>query len=227
MKILLVEDELKIANAIARGLKQENYIVEVCNDGETGLGAALGDANYDLMIFDRMLPKIEGLEITRQVRKANIKTPILILTAKGQVRDRVDGLNSCADDYLVKPFSFEELLARIRALLRRPQDIHDNILRVEDLTLDTIKCEVRRGKNRIRLTATEYSLLEYLMRNAGRTISKEKIIGHVWDFDSDILPNTVEAYIGALRRKIDKPYRSSRPLIKTERGFGYCVEGDK
>jgi len=227
MKILLVEDEQKIAGAIARGLKQENYIVEICNDGETGLGAALGDSNYDLMIFDRMLPQVEGLEITRQVRQANIKTPILILTARGQIRDRVDGLDSGADDYLVKPFSFEELLARIRALLRRPQDVQDNILQVDNLTLDTIKHEVRRGKNRIRLTATEYSLLEYLMRNAGRTLSKEKIIGHVWDFDSDVLPNTVEAYIGALRRKIDKPYRSSRQLIKTERGFGYCIEGDK
>jgi len=223
MKILIVEDEPKIANALARGLKQENYIVEVYNDGETGLGAALGDESFDLMILDRMLPHVEGLEITRQVRDAGIKTPILILTAKGQVRNRVEGLDAGADDYLVKPFSFEELLARIRALLRRPQDVHDNVLTVDNLSLDTIKCEVRRGKTRVRLTSTEYSLLEYLMRNSGRTLSKEKIIGHVWNFDSDILPNTVEAYIGALRRKIDKPFREFVPLIRTERGFGYSI----
>jgi len=225
MKILIVEDEPKIANALARGLKQEKYTVEVYNDGETGLGAALGDENFDLMILDRMLPHVEGLEITRQVRDAGIKTPILILTAKGQIRNRVEGLDAGADDYLVKPFSFEELLARVRALLRRPQDVHDNILTVDNLSLDTVKCEVRRGKTRVRLTSTEYSLLEYLMRNPGHTLSKEKIIGHVWDFDSDVLPNTVEAYIGALRRKIDKPFREFQPLIRTERGFGYSIGG--
>ena len=222
MKILLIEDEPKIANAIQRGLKLEKYIVEVYNDGESGLGAALGDGNYDLMILDRMLPKVEGLEICRQVRKAGIKTPILILTAKGQVHDRVEGLNAGADDYLIKPFSFEELLARIKALLRRPQDVHDNVLKIDDLTLDTINCDVRRGKNRIKLTTTEFSLLEYLMRNAGHVLSKEKIIGHVWDFDSDILPNTVEAYVGSLRRKIDKPFHGPE-LIQTLRGFGYKI----
>jgi len=226
MKILIVEDELKIANALARGLKQEKYIVEVYHDGETGLGAALGDDSFDLMILDRMLPHVEGLEIVTQVREAGIKTPILILTAKGQIRNRVEGLDAGADDYLVKPFSFEELLARVRALLRRPQDVHDNLLVVDNLSLDTVKCEVRRGKTRVRLTSTEYSLLEYLMRNPGRTLSKEKIIGHVWDFDSDVLPNTVEAYIGALRRKIDKPFREYAQLIRTERGFGYSIGGD-
>ena len=226
MKILLIEDEPKISRAIARGLSQEKYIVETYNDGSTGLGAALGDDNFDLMILDRMLPGVEGLEICRKVRAANIKVPILILTAKGQIRDRVEGLNSGADDYLVKPFSFEELLARVRALLRRPTDLQDNALRIGDLTLDTIKHEVRRGKTRIKLTATEFALLEYLMRNSDHTLSKEKLIGHVWDFDSDILPNTVEAYIGSLRRKIDKPFRSSPPLIHTERGFGYRISHD-
>jgi DNA-binding response OmpR family regulator len=223
MKILLIEDEPKIANAIARGLKQEKFVVEVYEDGEAGLGAALADTNYDLMIFDRMLPGVEGLEICRQVRKAGIKTPILILTAKGQVRDQVDGLTVGADDYLVKPFSFEVLLAHIRALLRRPSDLHDNVLRVDDLSLDTTSYVVRRGKTKIKLTNTEFSLLEYLMRNAGRVISKEKIIGHVWDFDADILPNTVEAYIGSLRRKIDKEFHNKKPLVRTERGFGYMV----
>ncbi|MDR0397825.1 MAG: response regulator transcription factor [Candidatus Nomurabacteria bacterium] len=224
MKILIIEDEPKIANAIARGLKQEKFVTEVYEDGESGLAAALGD-EYDAMIFDRMLPGIEGIEITRQVRAAGIKTPILILTAKGQIRDRVEGLDAGADDYLVKPFSFEELLARVRALLRRPQDALDSVLKVGDLTLDTIKYDVRRGKKRIKLTTTEFSLLEYLMRNAGRVLSKDKIIGHVWDFDADILPNTVEAYIGSLRRKIDKPFRGGT-LIKTMRGFGYKIESE-
>ena len=227
MKILLVEDETKIAGAIARGLKQEKFVVETHGDGESGLGAALGDDNFDLMIFDRMLPGVEGLEICRQVRAAGIKVPILILTAKGQVRDRIDGLNAGADDYLIKPFSFGELLARVRALLRRPQNLHRDVLRVDNLSLDTTGHEVRRGKTRIKLTATEFSLLEYLMRNAGRIISKDKIIGHVWDFDADILPNTVEAYIGSLRRKIDKPFLGKSPLITTVRGFGYKIEGEK
>ena len=223
MKILLVEDEPKIAGAISRGLRQEKFIVEVYRDGPSALGAALGDDTYDLMILDRMLPGLEGLEICKEVRAANIKTPILILTAKGRIRDRVEGLTTGADDYLVKPFSFEELLARIRALLRRPADLQQNTLCVADLSLDTINHEVRRGKTRVKLTATEFSLLEYLMRNAGHTLSKEKIIGHVWDFDADILPNTVEAYIGALRRKIDKPFKG-KPFLHTERGFGYRLE---
>jgi DNA-binding response OmpR family regulator len=223
MKVLIIEDEIKIANAMARGLKQEKFVVEIQNDGETGLGAALGD-EYDVIILDRMLPGVEGVEICRQIRQAGIKTPILILTAKSQIRDRVEGLNAGADDYLVKPFSFEELLARIRALLRRPNELTNNILRVSDLTLDTVGFEARRGKTRLKLTATEFRLLEYLMRNAGRALSKDKIIGHVWDFDADILPNTVEAYIGSLRRKVDKAFIGRRPLIKTLRGFGYSID---
>jgi DNA-binding response OmpR family regulator len=221
MKVLIVEDEPKIAGAIARGLKQEKYVTEIYDDGEQGLAAALGD-EYDTIILDRMLPSIGGLEICRRIRGAGIKTPILMLTAKSQVRDRVEGLDAGADDYLIKPFSFEELLARIRALLRRPTDVCDNILRVGDLTLDVVNSDVRRGKKRVKLTSTEFALLEYLMRNAGRILSKDKIIGHVWDFDADILPNTVEAYIGSLRRKIDKPFRG-QPLIHTLRGFGYKI----
>ena len=222
MKILVIEDELKLANALSRGLKQENYAVDVANNGNIGLSMALHD-EYDLMIIDRMLPGKEGLEIVKEVREKGIKTPIIILTAKGQIRNRVEGLDAGADDYMVKPFSFEELLARIRALLRRPAETSDNILQVGDLTMDTSKLEVRRGKKRIKLTSTEYALLEYLMRNEGRTLSKDKIIGHVWDFDADILPNTVEAYIGSLRRKIDKPFAGPE-LIHTLRGFGYRLE---
>lgn len=223
MKILLVEDEPKIRNAIARGLRNEKFIVETFDDGEKALGAALADENYDLMIFDRMLPNMEGLEIVKEVRAAGVKTPILILSAKGQVRDRIDGLNMGADDYLIKPFSFEELLARIRALLRRPQDVMEDILKVGDLSLDLTSYAVFRGKTRIKLTHTEFILLAYLMRNKGRILSKEKIIGHVWDFDADILPNTVEAYIASIRRKVDKPFPKKRQLIQTAHGFGYQI----
>ncbi|MCL2869647.1 response regulator transcription factor [Candidatus Saccharibacteria bacterium] len=225
MKVLLVEDEPKIAGAIARGLKQERFVVETHDNGDDGLAAALGD-EYDVIILDRMLPGLEGVKITKQLRAAGIHTPIIILTAKGNVNNRIEGLNAGADDYLVKPFSFEELLARIRALLRRPTDTTDNILQVSDLALDTVNFTVHRGKKRIKLTSTEFALLEYLMRNQDHTISKDKIIGHVWDFDSDILPNTVEAYIGSLRRKIDKPFKS-RPLIHTLRGFGYKIGEDE
>ena len=220
MNILLVEDERKIANAIRQGFQQETYVCEVCHDGDSGLAAALGQ-EYDIIILDRMLPGMDGVEICKAIRAKGIQTPIIMLTAKGQIRDRVAGLNAGADDYLTKPFAFEELLARIRALLRRPQDNIGNLLSVEDLTLDTITYEVRRADTPIKLSQTEFALLESLMRNYGRVLSKDTIITHVWDFDSDILPNTVEAYVGYLRTKIDKPFAKSTPLIQTVRGFGY------
>lgn len=219
MNILLVEDEHKIANAIKTGFRQETYACEVCYDGDSGLAAALG-AEYDVIILDRMLPGMDGVEICKEIRAKGIQTPIIMLTAKGQIRDKVGGLNSGADDYMVKPFAFEELLARIRALLRRPQDNIGNVLQVEDLQLDTITYEVKRGGTLIKLSQTEFALLEYLMRNYGRVLSKDNIITHVWDFDSDVLPNTVEAYVGYLRTKVDKPFKTT-PLIQTVRGFGY------
>lgn len=220
MNILLVEDEHKIANAIRQGFRQETYVCEVCYDGDSGLAAALG-GEYDVIILDRMLPGMDGVEICKQIRAKGIQTPIIMLTAKGQIRDRVTGLNAGADDYLTKPFAFEELLARIRALLRRPQDNIGNVLSVEDLTLDTITFDVKRDGTPIKLSQTEFALLEYLMRNYGRVLSKDTIMNHVWDFDADILPNTVEAYIGYLRNKIDRPFAKSTPLIQTVRGFGY------
>lgn len=220
MRILVVEDEHKIAGAIKRGLEQERYAVDVEYDGDAGLGAALNET-YDAMIIDRMLPGgVEGLDICRQVRARNIHTPIILLTAKDQVRDRVEGLNAGADDYLIKPFSFEELLARVRALMRRPTEAQGNTLKVNDLSLDTISYKVSRQGKVIELSAKEFALLEYLMRNAGQVLSKDNIIAHVWDFDADILPNTVEVYIGYLRNKIDKPFGKSE-LIHTLRGFGY------
>lgn len=224
MNILLVEDEHKIANAIKTGFRQETYACEVCYDGDSGLAAALSggaSGEYDVIILDRMLPGMDGVEICKEIRAQGIRTPIIMLTAKGQIRDRVNGLNSGADDYLVKPFAFEELLARIRALLRRPQDVVNNVLQVEDLTLDTVTFEVKRAEHFLKLSQTEFALLEYLMRNQGRVLSKDNIITHVWDFDSDVLPNTVEAYAGYLRNKIDKPFPDSPPLLRTIRGFGY------
>lgn len=224
MRILVVEDEHKIANAIKQGLMQENYAVDVEYDADSGLGAALHEA-YDVIILDRMLPgSIEGLDICRQVRQAGINTPILLLTAKDQTKDRVEGLNAGADDYLVKPFSFEELLARVRALMRRPSLTAGEILKVGDLSLDPVKYEVRRGSNRLDLSAKEFALLEYMMRNPGRILTKENLISHVWDFDADVLPNTVEVYIGYLRNKVDKPFK--KQLIHTRRGFGYIL-GEK
>jgi DNA-binding response OmpR family regulator len=220
MRILIIEDEHKIANAIKRGLTQENYAVDVEYDAESGLGAALSQP-YDLMVIDRLLPgSLDGLDICREVRDKGIHAPILILTAKDQIRDRVQGLNAGADDYLIKPFSFEELLARIRALLRRPHDTTGTTLKVKDLTLNTLTYEVKRSNQSIPLSSKEFALLEYLMRHTGRVISKDTIISHVWDFDADILPNTVEVYIGYLRSKIDKPFKGPA-LIQTLRGFGY------
>lgn len=222
MRILVVEDEHKIAGAIRRGLQQENYAVDVEYDGDSGLGAALNEP-YDLVILDRMLPgSIEGLEICAQMREAGIHTPVLILSAKDQVRDRVTGLDAGADDYLVKPFSFEELLARVRALLRRPHEAKEKTIKVNDLTLDTINYQVKRSGKIVPLSSKEYALLEYLMRNHGRVLSKDTIIAHVWDFDADILPNTVEVYVGYLRNKIDKPFKRPQ-LIHTQRGFGYRI----
>jgi len=223
MKVLVIEDEHKLANALRQGFKQEHAVVEVAYDGDAGLAAAEGD-EYDAIILDRMLPGgVDGLEICKTLRAAGNQTPIIMLTAKGQIRDKISGLNGGADDYMVKPFSFEELLARVRAVMRRPGDTVSNLLTVDNLTLDTVNFDVKRGGKTITLSSTEFSLLEYLMRNAGRVLSKTNIINHVWDFDSDVLPNTVEAYIGYLRNKIDRPFADQKPLITTVRGFGYKI----
>lgn len=225
MRILIVEDEHKIANSIKKGLMQEHYAVDAVYDGKDGLDLALTE-DYDLIILDRMLPEMDGIEICKKVREAKIHTPILILTAKGSIDDRVEGLNSGADDYLVKPFAFEELLARVRALSRRPKDNIGTALVVEDLALNTITYEVKRKNKSIQLSNKEFALLEYLMRHPNQIISKEQIISHVWDYDADILPNNVEVYVGYLRGKIDKPFKGIN-LIHTIRGFGYKIGKDK
>ena len=225
MRILIVEDDHKIANAVKRGLEQESFAVDVEYDGKSGLGAAT-TYDYDLIILDRMLPgDIDGLNICKAMRDQKNNTPVLILTAKDKIRDRVEGLNLGADDYLVKPFAFEELLARIRAILRRPKNRLQNILEVGDLTLNTLTFEVKRSGKKISLSSKEFALLDYLMRNPGRILTKDNIISHVWDYDADILPNTVEVFIGYLRNKIDTGFDKS--LIHTIRGFGYKIEDQK
>jgi DNA-binding response OmpR family regulator len=185
MRILVVEDEHKIAGAVKRGLEQESYAVDLAYDGDEGLSNALTD-EYDVIILDRMLPGLlDGADICKEVRANGVRTPILMLTAKDKIGDRVEGLNAGADDYLVKPFAFEELLARIRALMRRPQDHVGNVLKLDDLSLDTNTYEVKRSNRKIQLSQREYALLEYLMRNQNRILSKTNIISHVWDYDSD------------------------------------------
>ncbi len=225
MRILVVEDEKKIANSIKKGLEQESYAVDVAYDGEEGYGVA-STIDYDAIVLDLMMPKMDGVDVCRQLRADENHTPILMLTAKAELDDKIVGLNSGADDYLVKPFAFKELLARIKALIRRPKDSIGAVLTAADLELDTITYNVKRSGKTIDLSKTEFALLEYLLRNKDQTLNKDQIIAKVWDFDADVLPNTVEVYIGYLRNKIDKPFKNKPALIQTVRGFGYRV-GDK
>ena len=230
MRLLLIEDEQKIAQALQAGFTRLGFAVDVAGDADTGLRMA-STGPYDALIIDRMLPDQtrtqhrDGLHIITELRDQKVHTPILILTAKDAVPDRVAGLGSGADDYLTKPFDFDELVARVKALLRRPKQTLDPTLRHADLTLNTSDHSATRAKQEIPLSAKEYALLEYLMRNAGKVVSKDELIEHVWNFDADVLPNTVEVYIGYLRNKIDKPF-SSRPLIQTVRGVGYRLSAE-
>ena len=226
MRILVVEDEHKIANAIKRGLEQESFAVDVAYDGDAGL-IEVENEEYDLVILDRMMPgEVDGVGILKAMREQSNHTPVLFLTAKDGVKDRVEGLNAGADDYLVKPFAFEELLARVRALLRRPQEAMDAELTYEDLTLNTVTYEIKRSDEVIKLSSKEFALLEYFMRNPDRILTKDMIMQHVWDYDSDILPNTIEVYVGYLRNKVDKPFSKAKPLIHTVRGFGYKLSSN-
>lgn len=222
MRILVVEDEHKIARSIKKGLEQESFAVDVAFTGQEGYDLAASE-DYDLLVLDIMLPEISGIEICKRLREEDKHTPILILTARGQINDKVEGLNAGADDYLTKPFAFEELLARVRALNRRPRSTVGTTLTIEDLKLDSIKKSVKRADRPIQLSVREYALLEYLMRHKNQTLTKDQIINHVWDYDADVLPNTVEVYIGYLRNKIDKAFKDKQPLIHTVRGFGYKI----
>lgn len=222
MRILVVEDEHRIAAAIKKGLEQESYAVDTAYTGTDGYDLASSES-YDVIILDIMLPGMDGLTMCKQLRKIHVHAPILLLTAKGQIQDKVEGLDAGADDYLTKPFSFEELLARVRALSRRPKTTLNSSLGVGSLTLDQKIYSVTRSGVNIRLSQKEFSLLEYLMRQKGVIVSKDQIIEHVWSYESDILPNTVEVYIRNLRNKIDKPFTKEKPLIHTIRGFGYKI----
>lgn len=222
MKILLVEDEHRISQSIKKGLEQENFLVETAFDGETAFDLA-SSLEYEVIILDLMIPKIDGMTVCKKLRADEIHTPILILTAKGDLEDKVSALNFGADDYLVKPFAFAELLARVRALTRRPKIQQSFILKIDDLQLDTKNFSVKRAGKNIDLSRKEFSFLEYLMRHKNRILSKDQIVENVWDYDANILFNTVEVYIGYLRNKIDKPFRDKKPLIHTVRGFGYKI----
>lgn len=223
MRLLLIEDEHAIARAITRGLEHESYSVDVAFDSQSGIDFALSET-YDCMIIDWMLPGKSGVEICKEVRKQGNHTPILMLTAKGTVEDKVKGLDSGADDYLVKPFAFEELLARIRALTRRGHDVIPVVLEAAGVSLNTTTYEVKRKESPVILSRKEFSLLEFLMRHKNAIVTKDQIMEHVWNFDSDILPNTIEVYVGYLRQKLEKPFKSMPLFIKTVRGFGYTIE---
>ncbi len=221
MRILVIEDEPKIAQAVKKGLELKGYAVDAVYDSDSGLSYA-SDPDYDLIVLDRMLPgTIDGTELCQRLREDKINTPIIMLTARGTIGDRVQGLNSGADDYLVKPFSFDELTARVQALLRRPPVNVGTELELDDLSLNPQTYEVKRGDEVIKLSHKEFALLEYMLHHQNQVITKEMLVSHIWDEDSDVLPNTIEVYIGYLRNKIDRPFPKKKPLIHTLRGFGY------
>ncbi len=222
MRLLVIEDEHRIADSIKKGLEQEHFSVDVAYEGATGYDLASTE-EYDSIILDRMLPEKDGMEICTELRQHKNNTPILMLTAKSQLNDKVEGLNCGADDYLTKPFSFEELVARIRALTRRPKNAVGTVLQVDDVTLDTVSQQTKRGKAVIQLSHREYTLLEYFLRNKNRVLSKDQIIANVWSFESDVLPNTVEVTVRNLRNKLEKPFPKKREIIETIRGFGYKI----
>jgi DNA-binding response OmpR family regulator len=221
MRLLVIEDEARIASAIKRAMELHNYAVDTVGDADSGLAAAV-DPDYDLIVLDRMLPgSMDGTAVCQAVRAAGVHTPILMLTARGEIDDKVTGLQAGADDYVVKPFSMEELIVRVQVLLRRPPLSLGTIIKLEDLTVNIELFEVKRAGITIALSAREFKLLTYLAYNQGQTLSKAKIISHVWDGDATILLNTVEVYIGYLRKKIDKAFPGKVPLVQTIRGFGY------
>lgn len=221
MHILIVEDEQRLAALVRRVLMEERHVVDVANDGPAGLALAATDT-YDLVILDLMLPDMDGLEVCRRLRASSVRVPILMLTARGAVEDRVAGLEVGADDYLTKPFAMQELLARVKVQLRRGRlPAQETQLQVGDLTLDLLRHEAQRAGRLIQLTAKEFALLEFLMRHPGQVLTRTQIVDHVWEYDMDALSNVVDIYIHYLRDKVDRGF--ARPLIKTVRGVGYRI----
>ena len=226
MRLLIVEDEARIAHAIKRALELQHYAADIVDDADSGLAAAV-DPDYDLVILDRMLPgSMDGIAVCQQVRQQGVSTPIIMLTALGEVDDRVDGLQAGADDYLQKPFAMKELIARVQTLLRRPRHTLGPVLIADDLAYDPTTFTATRSGKTLSLSAKEVKLLAYLLYNQGQVLSKDKIISHLWDGDAIIVPNTVEVYMGYLRRKIDTAFPSKPPLIHTVRGIGYRLGVD-
>jgi two-component system copper resistance phosphate regulon response regulator CusR len=224
MRILIVEDDVALGSFLRKGLEAEHHTVDTALDGEQGCSMAIG-VDYDLVVLDLNLPRVDGLSVLKSVRQCKANLPVLILTARGRIEDRVQCLDSGADDYLVKPFSFLEMSARARALLRRSHLPSESVLTVRDLNLDRVERKVQRGGRRIELTTKEFALLEYLMRNAGRRLTRAMIIEHVWNLTFDSTTNVVDVYINYLRRKVDDGFQP--PLIHTVRGVGYQLSGDR
>jgi two-component system copper resistance phosphate regulon response regulator CusR len=221
MRILVVEDEPRMANVIAKGLREQSYAVDVALDGDEGLyQSSVND--YDLVVLDVLLPERDGFEVCRELRTRGNTTPILMLTARAAVDDRLTGFDAGADDYLTKPFSFRELLARIRALLRRDSHLRPDVFEIDDLIIDSASHRVSRANREVQLTAKEYALLEHLARRAGRLVSRSEIAAHVWDDSFDPFSNTIEVYINRLRKKIDDSHPTK--LLHTRRGEGYILE---
>lgn len=221
MRILIVEDEKALANNLKKGFSEEGYSADVAYDGEEG-GFMAETEPYDLIILDIMLPKVDGLTTLKNIRKLGITAPVLMLTAKDAVSDKIKGLDIGADDYITKPFDFDELLARVRALLRRKGEVKSAILEIGDLEIDTAGHQVRRGGKDIKLSAKEYSLLEYLAYNKGKVITRTDISEHIYDYDFDLDSNIIDVYINYLRNKIDKDFENK--LIHTVRGAGYILK---
>lgn len=223
MRVLVIEDETKVGSFIKRALEEENYAVDLCTDGARGLELGLS-ASYDLIVVDLMIPEVPGLDVIRRLRAEKVAAPILILTAMSQTDQKVKGLDAGADDYLTKPFAIDELLARVRALLRRGSAEAPSVLQVDDLVLNPATREVTRGGQRLDLTAKEYALLEYFMRNVGRVLTRPMIAEHVWNLDFDTFTNVIDVYVNYLRNKVDKG--RPRKLIQTVRGSGYVLKAE-
>ena len=223
MRLLLVEDERKVAEMVTRGLRAEHFAVDVAHDGSAGWEMA-STVDYDLIILDLILPGLNGTELLRRLRRRNVNAAVLVLTARDATGDKIENFEAGADDYLTKPFSFAELLVRIKALLRRTPASRNHVLRVADLEVDRLARQVRRAGKRIELTSKEYALLEYLAAHAGRVLSRTMIIEHVWDEGFEGLTNIVDVYVRHLRAKIDEPHE--RKLIRTVRGVGYCLSDE-
>jgi DNA-binding response OmpR family regulator len=223
MRLLLSEDEPRVAHFISKGLREQGYAVDIAEDGEEALYKT-SISEYDLIILDVMLPRKNGFVVCRELRRLQVKIPILMLTARDTIEDRVNGLDSGADDYLSKPFDFKELLARVRALLRRARDLRPESLEITDLILNTTNHKVTRAGKSINLTAKEYSLLEFFMLRAGKLVNRQEIAEHVWDENFDPFSNVIDVYVRRLRKKIDEGF--DRVLIHTRRGEGYIFSAD-